>query len=140
MNLKIINKSGFELPEYKTEGSAGMDLQSTIDFELKPLERKLIPTDLYIEIPKGFEGNVRPRSGLSLKVGLFVIEGTVDSDYRGNVGVIVCNLSDKEISIHKGERIAQIVFNQVEQARLIEVTELLETERGENGFGSTGIK
>ena len=138
MNVKIINKSCFDLPEYKTEGSAGMDLQSTLDFTLKPLERKLIPTDLYMEIPKGVEAQIRPRSGHSLKTGLMVILGTIDSDYRGNVGVIVCNLSDSLLHIEKGERIAQIVFNRVEQASFINVEELLETERGSGGFGSTG--
>lgn len=143
MKVNIINKSRHQLPEYKTKGSAGMDLysnlkESTCSLLLPPLQRILIPTGLYMEIPEGYEGNIRPRSGLSLKVGLVAIEGTIDSDYRGEIGIIVTNLSRKGIIINDGERIAQIVFNKVEQAEFKEVTELSETKRGSGGFGSTG--
>lgn len=143
MKVNVINKSRHQLPEYKTKGSAGMDLHANLSspdnlIELKPLERKLIPTGLYMEIPEGYEGNIRPRSGLSLKVGLVAIEGTIDSDYRGEIGVIATNLSNETYWIVDGERIAQFVFNKVEQAEFNEVSELSETERGEGGYGSTG--
>ena len=143
MKVNVINKSRHQLPEYKTKGSAGMDLHADLgnpDYlvEIKPLERKLIPTGLYMEIPLGYEGNIRPRSGLSLKVGLVTIEGTIDSDYRGEIGVIATNLSNESYWIKDGERIAQMVFNKVEQAEFNLVSELSETERGEGGYGSTG--
>lgn len=143
MKVNVINKSRHPLPEYKTKGSAGMDLHANLDtpehlFVIRPLERRLIPTGLSIEIPLGYEGNIRPRSGLSLKVGLVAIEGTIDSDYRGEIGVIATNLSKENIIVKDGERIAQIVFNKVEQAEFNEVQQLSSTDRGEGGFGSTG--
>lgn len=143
MKVNVINKSRHPLPEYKTKGSAGMDLHANLDtpenlFVIRPLERRLIPTGLSIEIPLGYEGNIRPRSGLSLRVGLVAIEGTIDSDYRGEIGVIATNLSNENIIVKDGERIAQIVFNKVEQAEFNEVQQLSSTDRGEGGFGSTG--
>ncbi len=130
------------LPEYKTRFSAGMDLRANIEdtIVLQPLERKLIPTGLYIELPEGYEAQIRPRSGLALNEGLGLLNspGTIDADYRGEIGVIVVNLSNNVISIKDGERICQMVINKVEQAELIEVNELNATERGSGGFGHTG--
>lgn len=144
MEVKIINRSSFDLPRYETEFSAGMDLRAntTENVSLKPLERVLIKTGLFLEIPHGYEAQVRPRSGLALKKGLTVLNtpGTIDADYRGEVGVILVNLSNEIVNIEPGERIAQIVFARVEQADLIEVETLSETSRGAGGFGSTGIK
>lgn len=144
MEVKIINRSSFDLPRYETEFSAGMDLRAntTENVSLKPLERVLIKTGLFLEIPHGYEAQVRPRSGLALKKGLTVLNtpGTIDADYRGEVGVILVNLSNEIVNIEPGERIAQIVFAKVEQADLIEVETLSETSRGAGGFGSTGIK
>lgn len=142
MKVKIINKSQFQLPKYKTSGSAGLDLQANINDQvvLKPLERKLIETGLYISIPKGYEGQIRARSGLALKHGISLANGvgTIDSDYRGEVKVILVNLSKEDYIISKGDRIAQIVFMKYENVDLIEVIELDETLRDEGGFGHSG--
>ena len=144
MKVKVINKSRHQLPEYKTKASAGMDIRANIDdtITLKPLERKLIPTGLYIELPDGYEAQLRPRSGLALKEGLGLLNspGTIDADYRGEIGVIVVNLSNDIIYIEDGERICQMVLNKVEQAEWIEMETLEETERGDGGFGHTGTK
>ena len=140
--IKIINISDNELPHYATTGAAGMDLRAFITepVTLKSLERKLIPTGLFIEIPDGYEAQVRPRSGLAIKHGLTCLNspGTVDSDYRGELKVILINLSQEDHTIKTGDRIAQMVFNKVEQARLQPVTELVATIRNEGGFGHTG--
>ncbi len=143
MKVKVINKSEWDLPQYETKASAGLDVRSnTEDTVLKPLERKLFKTGLYLEIPVGMEAQVRPRSGLAYKHGLTVLNspGTIDADYRGEVGVILANLSNEEVKIEKGERIAQLVFAKFEQINWEETKELSETERGEGGFGSTGKK
>mgnify|MGYP000985057612 CR=1 FL=1 len=142
MKIKIVNQSQHPLPEYKTALSAGMDLTANLneDIRLKPLERKLIPTGLYIELPAGYEAQVRPRSGLALKHGLSVLNtpGTIDADYRGEIRVILINLSAEDFVIKNGERIAQMVISKHETAEW-EVVEMLgETERGAGGFGSTG--
>ena len=141
MKIKVINKSRHSLPKYQTALSAGMDLYANIDenFTLKPLERKLVPTGLYLELPEGFEAQVRPRSGLAIKNGITVLNspGTVDADYRGEVGVILINLSSENFIIKDGDRIAQMVIAQHETAVWEETTELQETERGSGGFGST---
>lgn len=142
MKIRIINKSKYSLPEYKTEGAAGMDVCANVEklIILGSLERALIPTGLYPEIPKGYEIQVRPRSGLALKKGLTVLNtpGTIDSDYRGEIGVILVNLSTEPTIIEPGERVAQIVLAKHETAELIEVEDLTTTKRGEGGFGSTG--
>lgn len=142
MNVKVINKSRHALPEYKTALSAGMDLCANIDevIVLQPLERKLIPTGLYIELPEGYEAQIRPRSGLALKEGLGILNspGTIDADYRGEIGVILVNLSNNVISIQDGDRIGQMVVNKVERIEWDAVKELDETERGSGGFGHTG--
>ena len=142
MNIKIINKSNNNLPEYETLHSAGMDLRANInkDITLNPLERVLVPTGLYIELPVGFEAQIRPRSGLALKNGITVLNspGTIDSDYRGEIGVILINLSNEEFIINDGERIAQMVISKHEHINLTEVNILCDTERGEGGFGNTG--
>lgn len=142
MILKIINKSNNPLPEYKTTGASGMDLLSSNseDIVLKPLERALVPTSLFIEIPDGYEGQVRARSGLSIKHGITLINavGTIDSDYRGELKIPVVNLSDETYAIKPGERIAQLIISKYERAELVEVKELNESERGSGGFGSTG--
>ena len=141
MNIKIINKSQHPLPKYQTALSAGMDLYANIDKEitLKPLERKLIPTGLHLELPAGFEAQVRPRSGLAIKNGISVLNapGTIDADYRGEVGVILVNLSADQFTINNGDRIAQMVIAKYETASWEEVSSLSETERGTGGFGST---
>lgn len=142
MKIKIVNQSQHPLPEYKTALSAGMDLTANLneDIRLKPLERKLIPTGLYIELPAGYEAQVRPRSGLALKHGLSVLNtpGTIDADYRGEIRVILINLSAEDFVIKNGERIAQMVISKHETVEW-EVVEMLgETERGAGGFGSTG--
>lgn len=140
--VKIINKSPYTLPEYKTEHAAGVDLQAVLDepLTLQPLERKLIHTGLYMEIPAGYEGQVRPRSGLALKKGLSVLNapGTIDADYRGEVGVILVNLSNDAVTIEPGERIAQMVFARYEMVTFSAVDALSDTSRGSGGFGSTG--
>lgn len=142
MEIKIVNTSGNELPFYATQGAAGMDLKAHLDSPviLKPLERKLIPTGLKIQLPVGFEAQVRPRSGLALKNGITVLNapGTVDSDYRGDIGVILINLSDTPFEIVNGERIAQLVIAKHEQVSWKLVDSVDETERGAGGFGSTG--
>ncbi len=144
IKVKVINKSNYPLPEYATSGSAGMDLRANIEQEviLKPLERKLFPTGLFIQLPLGYEAQVRPRSGLALKKGLTVLNapGTIDADYRGEIGVVLINLSNEECTIEPGERIAQLVIAQYEQADLELTTELSETERGNGGYGHTGRK
>jgi dUTP pyrophosphatase len=144
MKVKVINTSKNALPVYETKASAGVDVRAKLDepFTLQPMERALIKTGLFLEIPAGYEAQVRPRSGLALKKGITVLNapGTIDADYRGEVGVILINLSNQPFVIENGERIAQIVFARFEQAEFELVDELTETERGEGGFGSTGVK
>ena len=144
MKVKIVNKSKHSLPHYSTIASAGMDLRANIDesISLKPLERTIIKTGIFIQLPVGFEAQVRPRSGLAFKKGITVLNspGTVDADYRGEVGVILVNLSAEEFIIEDGERIAQMVIAKHEQADWVEVENLDETKRGIGGFGSTGIR
>lgn len=144
MEVKIINKSQHALPSYETIASAGLDVRANIEesIGLKPLQRTLVKTGLFMEIPVGFECQVRSRSGLALKKGISVLNapGTIDADYRGEVGVILINLSDETFIIENGERIAQLVFAKVEQAEWNNVQILTETNRGEGGFGSTGVK
>ncbi|ROI08107.1 dUTP diphosphatase [Chryseobacterium sp. H3056] len=141
MKVKIINKSAHPLPKYQTELSAGMDLYANLPEEitLKSLERKLIPTGLYLELPEGFEAQVRPRSGLALKHGITVLNspGTIDADYRGEVGVILVNLSAEDFTIKDGDRIAQMVLAKYETAEWESADSLSETTRGAGGFGST---
>jgi dUTP pyrophosphatase len=143
MNIQIINKSKHELPSYETIASAGMDLRANIEvaITLKPLERTIVKTGLFIALPIGTEAQVRPRSGLAAKKGVTVLNapGTVDADYRGEIGVILINLSNDNFVINDGERIAQLVIAKHERADWIEVSELNETERGSGGFGSTGV-
>lgn len=142
MKIEIINKSQFELPKYKTKGAAGLDLQANIldEITLEPMERKLIGTGLYISIPEGYEGQIRARSGLSLKHGITLANGigTIDSDYRGELKIILINLSKEKYKIKKGDRIAQIVFVKYENVDLIEVNQLEDTLRNEKGFGHSG--
>ena len=144
MEVNILNNSKHSNPEYATKSSAGLDLRANIDNSIiiKPLERKLIGTGLYLEIPEGFEAQIRPRSGLALKKGLTVLNapGTIDSDYRGEIGVILINLSNEEVTIEDGERICQMVFSKHEQVQLINSIEISETKRGVGGFGHTGTK
>lgn len=144
MEVKVINRSKHALPKYETTGAAGLDLKANLNetLVLKPLERALVKTGLFLEIPQGYEAQVRPRSGLAFKHGITVLNtpGTIDADYRGELGVILINLSDKNFEIVDGERIAQLVFAKVEQAKLIADITLSETERGAGGFGSTGVK
>lgn len=143
INVKVLKTGGYpELPKYETLQSAGMDVRSRIDITVPAGQRVLVPTGLFIALPVGYEMQVRPRSGLALKKGISVLNtpGTVDADYRGEVGVILINLSDTDFTVNKGDRIAQLVFNKVEQAQWVEVDELDETERGDGGFNSTGIK
>jgi dUTP pyrophosphatase len=144
MQIKIINKSSHEIPNYETIASAGMDLRANIteSIVLKPLGRTIVKTGLFIELPIGFEAQVRPRSGLAAKKGITVLNspGTVDADYRGEIGVILVNLSNDDFTIENGERVAQLVIAKHERAEWIQVEELSETSRGEGGFGSTGVK
>ena len=144
MEIKIINKSKHPLPKYSTAYSAGMDLRANINeaISLLPQERVLVKTGLHLEIPQGYEAQVRPRSGLALKNGITVLNspGTIDADYRGEVGVVLINHSSEIFYINNGDRIAQLVFAKHEQATLIQVTVLDESERSEGGFGSTGKK
>jgi len=144
MQIKIINKSQHELPNYETIASAGMDLRANLvePIELKPLERVIVKTGLFIELPIGYEAQVRPRSGLAAKKGVTVLNspGTVDADYRGEIGVILVNLSNENFVVENGERIAQLIIAKHERAEWIAVQELTETSRGEGGFGSTGVK
>ena len=143
MKIKIINKSQHPLPKYQTALSAGMDLYANLDesLTLKSLERKLIPTGLFLELPKGSEAQVRPRSGLSIKNGITVLNapGTIDADYRGEIGVILVNLSTENFTINNGDRIAQMLIAKYETAEWQEVSEINETERGTGGFGSTQL-
>jgi dUTP pyrophosphatase len=144
MEVKVKFHSIFELPKYETSLSAGMDIRANMEasVELKPMERTLIPTGIFIEIPDGYECQVRPRSGLALKKGITVLNspGTIDADYRGEVGVILVNLSAENVVIEPGERIAQLVFARVEQAEWVVAGNLSQTDRGAGGFGSTGNK
>jgi dUTP pyrophosphatase len=144
MEIKIVNKGNQPLPEYATSQSAGVDLRANIDSPIliKSLDRKLIPTGLYIALPEGYEAQVRPRSGLALKKGITVLNtpGTIDVDYRGEIGVILVNLSSEDFVVQPGERVAQMVINKFEQAewKLVEVLD--NTERGEGAYGHTGVK
>ncbi len=144
MKIKIINKSEHPLPTYATEASAGVDLRASISepIQLKPLEKTLVSTGLFIELPIGYEAQIRPRSGLAAKHGVTVLNspGTIDADYRGEIKVILVNLSNDTFTINNGERVAQMVIAKHEQAEWIVVNELLETERGSGGFGHTGNK
>ena len=142
--IRVINKSSHELPQYATSLSAGLDLRADLkeSIELKPLQRALVPTGLYIELPEGYEAQIRPRSGLAAKHGITVLNspGTIDADYRGEIKVILVNLSDTPFRIENGERIAQMVVARHEQVSWIPSEELGETTRGEGGFGHTGKK
>ncbi|MFD1094474.1 dUTP diphosphatase [Salegentibacter chungangensis] len=142
MTIKIINKSEHNLPHYATEASAGMDLRASIEepVTLKPLERTIVKTGLFIELPVGYEAQVRPRSGLAAKKGITVLNapGTIDADYRGEIGVILVNLSNEEFTVENGERVAQLVIARHEHISWEEVDVLEETVRGAGGFGSTG--
>ena len=144
MKVKVVNKSKHSLPNYSTIASAGMDLRANIGHPiiLKPLERAIVKTGIFIELPIGYEAQVRPRSGLAFKKGITVLNspGTVDADYRGEIGVILVNLSSDDFAIEDGERIAQMVIAKHEQANWDKVEALDETERGVGGFGSTGVK
>ncbi|MCF8309259.1 MAG: dUTP diphosphatase [Bacteroidales bacterium] len=142
MKVKIVNKSENPLPEYATVASAGVDLRANLNesIELEPLKRALVPTGIFIELPVGYEAQVRPRSGMAIKKGVTVLNspGTIDADYRGEIKVILVNLSDEKVKIEHGERVAQMVIQSHEQAKWQEVSRLNETERGSGGFGSTG--
>ena len=144
MKIEVVNKGHQPLPEYATIQSAGMDLRANISepVTLKPMERRLIPTGLHIALPQGFEAQIRPRSGLALKKGITVLNspGTIDADYRGEIGVLLINLSQEDFVVNDGERIAQMVIAKHEKADFIEVSSLDETERGEGGYGHTGVK
>ena len=144
MTIKIINTSSHELPNYETIASAGMDLRANISepVEIEPLQRQIIKTGLFMELPIGYEAQVRPRSGLAAKNGVTVLNspGTIDADYRGEIAVILVNLSDKTFVIENGERIAQMIISKHERAEWQLVEELSETSRGAGGFGSTGVK
>lgn len=144
MKIEIINNSKHAVPKYETPLSAGVDLRANLDenITLKPLERALVKTGLFMAIPAGYEAQVRPRSGLAFKKGITVLNspGTIDADYRGEIGVILVNLSSEDFVVEDGERIAQLVVAKCEQAEFEETQELSETERGAGGFGSTGVK
>lgn len=144
MNINIINQSKHPLPSYETVASAGMDLRANLSQQevLKPLERKLIPTGLFIELPVGFEAQIRPRSGLAFKFGVSIVNspGTIDADYRGEIKVLLINLSNVDFTIGDGDRIAQMVIAKHENAQWIEVNELSATDRGAGGYGHTGVK
>ena len=144
MQIKIVNQSPFELPQYATPLSAGMDLRANIteSIMLAPLQRALVPTGIFIEIPEGYEAQIRPRSGLAAKHGISIVNspGTIDADYRGEIKVILVNLSDKEFVLQSGERIAQMVIAKHEKAEWVLVSNLADSERGAGGFGSTGVK
>ena len=144
MKVKVVNKGHQPLPQYATPQSAGMDLRANLDepVTLNPLERRLIPTGLHIALPAGYEAQVRPRSGLALKKGITVLNspGTIDADYRGEIGVLLINLSQEPFVVNDGERIAQMVIARHEQGNFLEVEVLDETERGEGGYGHTGVK
>jgi dUTP pyrophosphatase len=140
LEMRVVADEGIELPAYKTAGAAGMDLCCAEDVSLEPMERRLVSTGLRIAIPEGYEGQVRPRSGLAIRHGLTMVNtpGTIDSDYRGEVGIILINLGQERVDLSKGERIAQLVICPVARAAVVRVDSLDETERGEGGFGSTG--
>ena len=144
IKIQVVNRGHQQLPAYATPQSAGMDLRANLDapITLHPMERRLIPTGLHIALPEGYEAQVRPRSGLALKHGLTVLNtpGTIDADYRGDIGVVLINLSTEDFVVNDGERIAQLVIARYEQAELQLVEELDETERGEGGYGHTGVK
>ena len=144
MKISIINKSNNPLPKYESRLAAGMDIRAYLpeSVTLQPMERRLIPTGLFISLPEGYEAQIRPRSGLALKRGLTVLNtpGTIDADYRGEIGVILINMSGEAQTIEPGERICQMIIARVEQADLVEVTTLDATERGEGGFGHSGVK
>ena len=144
IKIKVVNRGHQQLPAYATPQSAGMDLRANLDapITLHPMERRLIPTGLHIALPEGYEAQVRPRSGLALKHGLTVLKtpGTIDADYRGEIGVVLINLSQEDFVINDGERIAQMVIARHEQGDFVVVEELDETERGEGGYGHTGVK
>ena len=144
MKIKVVNKSKHPLPHYATTQSAGMDLRANLDepIILKPLDRTVVKTGIFMELPVGYEAQVRPRSGLAFKKGITVLNtpGTIDADYRGEVGVILVNLSNEDFVVEDGERVAQMVITKHEQPSWEEVEELIETERGVGGFGSTGLK
>ena len=144
MKVQVINKSKHPLPQYATEQSAGVDLRANLNepIVLKPLQRCLVPTGIYMALPKGYEAQVRPRSGLAIKKGITVLNtpGTIDADYRGEIGVILINLSQEEFVVNDGERIAQMIIARHEQAEWIKVETLDETERGAGGFGHSGVK
>jgi len=142
MNIKIINTSTNPLPAYATNGASGMDIRANLNttITLQPLERTLIPTGLFVEIPLGYEAQIRPRSGLAIKQGITCLNtpGTIDADYRGEIKIIIINLSNQAVSIQHGDRIAQMIFAKVEQVQLIPVQTINETLRGDGGFGHTG--
>lgn len=142
ITVRVINKSLNQLPAYATEGSSGMDVRASLeaDLVLAPLERSLVPTGLYIELPQGYEAQIRPRSGLAVKQGITCLNtpGTIDEDYRGEIKIILINLSNEKQVIHTGDRIAQMVFQKVKKAEWYEVEELTSTKRNEGGFGHTG--
>ncbi|WP_339814837.1 dUTP diphosphatase [uncultured Imperialibacter sp.] len=144
MKVKIVNKSPFSLPEYQTELSAGLDLRAVLEdgVRLAPLERKLVATGLYIELPAGFEAQIRPRSGMAFKQGITVLNspGTIDADYRGELKVLLVNLSNQEVVIEHGDRVAQMVIAKHEKIEWVESEALTDTKRGEGGYGSTGKK
>ena len=143
MFVKILKNNEFDLPKYETEGSSGMDLRANIDetIVLKPLERYLVPTGISLEIPRGFEAQIRARSGLAIKHGISLVNGigTIDSDYRGEIKVILINLGNEDFEINKGDRIAQMIFAKVEMAEVREVKVIESSERGSGGFGHTGL-
>jgi dUTP pyrophosphatase len=144
MEVKILNHSKFPLPEYATQHSAGMDLRANIDetIVVAPLERLLVPTGLHIQLPTGYEAQIRPRSGLAIKHGIGIVNspGTIDADYRGEIRIILVNLSNEPFSLNPGERIAQMIISKYEKASWLECDSLDESERGDGGFGSTGRK
>ena len=144
VKVNVVNRGHQQLPAYATPQSAGMDLRANLDapVTLHPMERRLIPTGLYIALPEGYEAQVRPRSGLALKHGITVVNapGTIDADYRGEVGVALINLSQQDFTVNDGERIAQMVIARHEQGELVVVEQLDETERGEGGYGHTGVR
>lgn len=144
VTVKVVNTGKQKLPKYQTPKSAGMDLRADIEssVEIKPMERALIPTGLHMQIPDGYEAQVRPRSGLALKNGITVLNtpGTLDGDFTGNVGVILINISTDKFTVEPGDRIAQLIISPIAQAQLVEVDKLEETERGNGGFGHSGVK
>ena len=144
MKVKIVNESKHPLPSYETPASAGLDLRANIDEDilLKPLDRALVPTGLFIELPVGYEAQIRPRSGLAIKKGITLLNapGTIDADYRGEIKIILANISNEDFVVKDGERIAQMVISRHEQAEWVQVNKLEETKRGAGGFGSTGTK